>query len=201
MPARTVVGWTHAVALVPAAQRRGGYAEALSDDADRVQGFVRVASSRPSQRWSTPTGYDLALGIPPFNAGSMQTFPQTSVSLHISGIRPSVTESQMRTSPGGQRVSTMRRSKPSARVSEALEWVERARGHLYSFHQLMGHGDLLLGEACDKLRQAGHEAVADRLESRGRRPQRPQRALDVPDRRGVRRQLLVGVSLPRTARA
>jgi hypothetical protein len=29
----------------------------------------------------------------------------------------------------------------------------------------MGHADLLLGESCDKLREAGHEAVADRLET------------------------------------
>ncbi|HEY9267771.1 MAG TPA: hypothetical protein VIQ11_24565 [Mycobacterium sp.] len=50
-------------------------------------------------------------------------------------------------------------------VTEALEFVERARGHLYSFHQLMGHADLLLGEACDALREAGSEAVADRLET------------------------------------
>jgi hypothetical protein len=50
-------------------------------------------------------------------------------------------------------------------VSEALEFVERARGQLYTFHQLLGHADLLLGEACDKLREAGHEAVADRLET------------------------------------
>jgi hypothetical protein len=50
-------------------------------------------------------------------------------------------------------------------VSEALECVERARGHLYSFHQLMGHADLLLGEACDKLRKAGHDVIADRLET------------------------------------
>jgi hypothetical protein len=49
-------------------------------------------------------------------------------------------------------------------VSEALECVERARGELYSFHQLMGHADLLLGDACDKLREAGHPEVADRLE-------------------------------------
>ena len=49
-------------------------------------------------------------------------------------------------------------------VSEAWEFVERARGHLYSFHQLMGHADLQLGEACDKLREAGHGPVADRLE-------------------------------------
>ena len=51
------------------------------------------------------------------------------------------------------------------KVSEALEFVERARGHLYSFHQLMGHADLLLGDACDELREAGHGDVADRLES------------------------------------
>lgn len=49
------------------------------------------------------------------------------------------------------------------KVSEALEYVERARGHLYSFHQLMGHTDLLLGEASDALRDAGHRDVADRL--------------------------------------
>lgn len=49
------------------------------------------------------------------------------------------------------------------KVSEALEFVERARGHLYSFHQLMGHADLVLGEACDELREAGHDEVADRL--------------------------------------
>ena len=49
------------------------------------------------------------------------------------------------------------------KVSEALEYVERARGHLYSFHQLMGHADLLLGEAADALRDAGHAEIADRL--------------------------------------
>ncbi|MCV7216428.1 hypothetical protein H7J51_14190 [Mycobacterium crocinum] len=48
-------------------------------------------------------------------------------------------------------------------LSEALEYIERARGHLYSFHQLMGHADLLLGDTCDKLRDAGHADVADRL--------------------------------------
>lgn len=48
-------------------------------------------------------------------------------------------------------------------LSEALEYVERARGHLYSFHQLMGHADLLLGETCDKLREAGHAEIADTL--------------------------------------
>lgn len=50
-------------------------------------------------------------------------------------------------------------------VSEALESVERARGHLYSFHQLMGHADLQLGDACKKLRDAGHAEVAEHLET------------------------------------
>lgn len=49
-------------------------------------------------------------------------------------------------------------------VSEALEYVERARGHLYSFHQLMGGGDLKLGEAVEKLRAAGHDDIADEIE-------------------------------------
>jgi hypothetical protein len=47
--------------------------------------------------------------------------------------------------------------------SEALEWVERAGGQLYSFHQLTGHADLLLREACEKLRSAGHDDLVDRL--------------------------------------
>ena len=51
------------------------------------------------------------------------------------------------------------------KLSEALEYVERARGHLYTFHQLMGHADLTLGEACDDLRSAGHEDVSERLET------------------------------------
>lgn len=51
------------------------------------------------------------------------------------------------------------------KLTEALEFVERARGHLYSFHQLMGHADLLLGEASDALREAGADAIADRLET------------------------------------
>ena len=51
------------------------------------------------------------------------------------------------------------------KVSEALEYVERARGHLYSFHQLMGGADLALGQACDALRKAGHDTQADRLQT------------------------------------
>jgi len=50
------------------------------------------------------------------------------------------------------------------RLTEALESCERARGHLYSFHQLTGESDLKLGDAVDQLRAAGHVAVADRLD-------------------------------------
>jgi hypothetical protein len=46
-------------------------------------------------------------------------------------------------------------------LGEALEWVERARGHLYEFHQLMGHADATFGEAADRLREAGHHEEAD----------------------------------------
>lgn len=48
-------------------------------------------------------------------------------------------------------------------LSEALETTERARGHLYTFHQLTGEADLALGEAVEKLRAAGHAEVADRI--------------------------------------
>ncbi|WP_435738940.1 hypothetical protein [Cellulosimicrobium sp. PMB13] len=48
-------------------------------------------------------------------------------------------------------------------LSEALETTERARGHLYTFHQLTGEADLALGDAVEKLRAAGHDDVADRI--------------------------------------
>ena len=51
------------------------------------------------------------------------------------------------------------------KLTEALETVERARGHLYSFHQLTGSADLELGEAIDLLRDAGHGLLADRVET------------------------------------
>ena len=49
-------------------------------------------------------------------------------------------------------------------LSEALETADRARGHLYSFHQLTGTADLALGKAVDGLRKAGHTGLADRIE-------------------------------------
>ena len=50
------------------------------------------------------------------------------------------------------------------KLSEAFEYIERAKGHLYSFHQLMGRADFLVGDAAELLRKAGHEEFATRLE-------------------------------------
>jgi hypothetical protein len=49
-------------------------------------------------------------------------------------------------------------------LSEALETVEVARGHLYAFHRLCGTADLTLGKAVDELREAGHPDLADQIE-------------------------------------
>ncbi|WP_030768188.1 hypothetical protein [Streptomyces sp. NRRL F-2664] len=49
-------------------------------------------------------------------------------------------------------------------LSKALETVERARGHLYGFHQLTGTADLELDRTVRLLRAAGHDAWADRVE-------------------------------------
>lgn len=54
----------------------------------------------------------------------------------------------------------------TGKLSEAVEWIERARGALYEFHQLSGHADLLVGEAADMLADAGHDAAAARLRER-----------------------------------
>src|SRR5687767_5300797 len=46
------------------------------------------------------------------------------------------------------------------RLSEAYEYLIRARGHLYSFHQLLGRVDLLAGEAAEHLDEVGHAEQA-----------------------------------------
>jgi hypothetical protein len=48
-------------------------------------------------------------------------------------------------------------------LSKALETIERARGHLYSFHQLVGTADFTLGDAIDLLERAGHVGWAEEL--------------------------------------
>ncbi|MFD4294303.1 hypothetical protein ACFWPA_07340 [Rhodococcus sp. NPDC058505] len=53
----------------------------------------------------------------------------------------------------------------AGRLSEALETVERARGQLYTFHQLIGHADRQLGEAVDALRAAGHAELAAAIDA------------------------------------
>lgn len=50
------------------------------------------------------------------------------------------------------------------KLSEALEATEVARGFLYSFHRLTGTADRTLGEAVTLLRDAGHDALADRVD-------------------------------------
>jgi hypothetical protein len=50
------------------------------------------------------------------------------------------------------------------KLSEALETVERVRGHLYALHQLTGHADLMLDDAVEMLREAGHPKTAERVE-------------------------------------
>ncbi|GII81502.1 hypothetical protein Sru01_64840 [Sphaerisporangium rufum] len=50
-------------------------------------------------------------------------------------------------------------------LSNALETVHRARGHLYAFHQLTGTADFELDNTLDLLRRAGHHELAGRLET------------------------------------
>jgi len=48
-------------------------------------------------------------------------------------------------------------------LTEALETVEVARGHLYAFHKLTGSADFAVERAVEQLRDAGHDALADEL--------------------------------------
>ena len=50
------------------------------------------------------------------------------------------------------------------KLSEALECIEEARGHLYAFHRRSGHADLQAQEAVALLREAGHDDLADRID-------------------------------------
>ncbi|MEU4688467.1 hypothetical protein [Actinoplanes sp. NPDC023714] len=50
------------------------------------------------------------------------------------------------------------------KLSEALETVERVRGHLYSMHQLTGTADFMLDEAVSLFMQAGHTETAERIQ-------------------------------------
>ncbi len=52
-----------------------------------------------------------------------------------------------------------------AKLSEALEYVNRARGHLYSFHQLVGHADFLLDEVIEAADKAGRPEISELVRS------------------------------------
>lgn len=51
------------------------------------------------------------------------------------------------------------------KLSEALEAVEQARGHLYAFHRLSGRADRQLQEAVDSLKEGGQTALAEDIEA------------------------------------
>ena len=51
------------------------------------------------------------------------------------------------------------------KVSEAFEIIEDARGQLFGFHRRIGMADLALGDAVGHLREAGHDELADAIET------------------------------------
>lgn len=51
----------------------------------------------------------------------------------------------------------------AGKVSEALEWVERVRGRLFDFHQMMGRADFLFEDAADALEEAGCAELAEEI--------------------------------------
>jgi hypothetical protein len=53
----------------------------------------------------------------------------------------------------------------AGKISEALETIEQARGHLYALHQLIGHADLALDDAVGLLEKAGRKELADRVQT------------------------------------
>lgn len=50
------------------------------------------------------------------------------------------------------------------KVSEAVEWLEPARGRLFDFRLMLGHLDFQMGDAVEMLRKAGHEELAELLD-------------------------------------
>jgi hypothetical protein len=49
------------------------------------------------------------------------------------------------------------------KLAEAVETIERARGHLYAFHQMTGYADEMLDEVVGGLRGMGRDDLADRI--------------------------------------
>ncbi len=72
--------------------------------------------------------------------------------------RPPDTDHQVPDGPSQETVDAL------GKLTKALETTERARGHLYAFHQLIGESDRRVEKAMHLLRDAGHTDWADRLE-------------------------------------
>jgi hypothetical protein len=51
----------------------------------------------------------------------------------------------------------------AGKLGEAFEYIERARGHLYAFHQLVGQADLLLDDVVEGLRAGGQNHLAEQV--------------------------------------
>ena len=51
-----------------------------------------------------------------------------------------------------------------SKLTKALETTDRARGHLYAFHQLIGEADRRVEKTVSMLRDAGHTDWAERLD-------------------------------------
>lgn len=66
------------------------------------------------------------------------------------------------TRPGGVTDATI---EALGKYSEALEVLEDARGSLYRFHRLTGTADMAISEAVQLFREAGHDDLADEIET------------------------------------
>lgn len=77
----------------------------------------------------------------------------------------------------------------TGKVGEAFEWIERARGRLYDFHQKIGRASCSRTRSTFWIRR-NSEKLADQLREEIIGRNVLDGALDVPDRRGVRRSLL-----------
>jgi hypothetical protein len=51
----------------------------------------------------------------------------------------------------------------AGKVSEAMEVIEDARGHLFAFHRLLGHADFTFETAAGLLAVAGHPDLAEHV--------------------------------------
>ena len=66
----------------------------------------------------------------------------------------------------GERIAKDPPSDKGTGKSAAEVALERARGHLYSFHQMIGKADLELDEVLELLRACGEEELAERIRAR-----------------------------------